>query len=174
MDEPFGAVDPLVRERLQDEFLRIHARLRMTVVFVTHDLDEAIKLGSRVAVMRFGGRLEQYAPPWELLARPASDYVAQFVGADRALKWLALVRIGDLALDPIPASPPARALRAELSARDALAVLLTVPESAAQVLDPEGRPCGVLTIAHISALLQATSPGATPWSGGRDTDAGRL
>ena len=97
MDEPFGAVDPIVRERLQDEFLRLHRTLGMTVMLVTHDIDEAIKMGTRVAIMRQGGYLEQYAPPAELLARPASDFVAQFVGADRALKHLALLRVSDLA-----------------------------------------------------------------------------
>jgi osmoprotectant transport system ATP-binding protein len=82
MDEPFAAVDPIVRERLQDEFLRIHERLGMTVLFVTHDVDEALKMGSRVAVLH-GGRLAQYATPDELLARPASDFVREFVGLER-------------------------------------------------------------------------------------------
>jgi osmoprotectant transport system ATP-binding protein len=82
MDEPFGAVDPIVRERLQNEFLRLHRRLGMTVLFVTHDIDEAIKMGNRVAVLQQGGRLAQYAPPTELLLHPASDFVAQFVGPD--------------------------------------------------------------------------------------------
>ena len=85
MDEPFAAVDPIVRERLQDEFLRIHERLGMTVIFVTHDIDEAIKMGDRVAVLQ-GGRLAQYAPPAELLAHPASDFVREFVGVERWLK----------------------------------------------------------------------------------------
>ena len=82
MDEPFAAVDPIVRERLQDEFLRIHERLGMTVLFVTHDVDEALKMGSRVAVLH-GGRLAQYATPDELLARPATDVVRDLVGLDR-------------------------------------------------------------------------------------------
>ena len=97
MDEPFGAVDPIVRERLQDEFLRLHRRLGMTVIFVTHDIDEAIKMGDRVAVIR-AGTLVQYAPPAELLAEPADDFVARFVGADRGLKRLALIPVGDLTL----------------------------------------------------------------------------
>jgi osmoprotectant transport system ATP-binding protein len=82
MDEPFGAVDPIVRERLQNEFLRLHRGLGITVLFVTHDIDEAIKMGTRVAVMQQGGRLAQYAPPTELLLQPANDFVARFVGAD--------------------------------------------------------------------------------------------
>ncbi len=90
MDEPFGAVDPIVRERLQDEFLRIHDRLGMTVLFVTHDIDEAIKMGDRVAVLR-GGHLVQYAPPTELIERPADDFVREFVGIDRWIRRLELL-----------------------------------------------------------------------------------
>jgi osmoprotectant transport system ATP-binding protein len=82
MDEPFGAVDPIVRERLQNEYLRLHRSLRTTVLFVTHDIDEAIKMGDRVAVLQHGGRLAQYAPPVDLLLHPANDFVARFVGAD--------------------------------------------------------------------------------------------
>ena len=82
MDEPFGAVDPIVRERLQNEFLRLHRTLGTTVLFVTHDIDEAIKMGTRVAVMQQGGHLAQYAPPTELLAHPANDFVSRFVGAN--------------------------------------------------------------------------------------------
>lgn len=102
MDEPFGAVDPIVRERLQNEFLRIHRQLRPTVLFVTHDIDEAIKLGHRVAVMQQGGHLAQYAPPMELLAHPASAFVARFVGADRGLKRLSLMKVADVALEQAP------------------------------------------------------------------------
>jgi osmoprotectant transport system ATP-binding protein len=102
MDEPFGAVDPLVRERLQNEFQRLQANLRKTVLFVTHDIDEAIKLGDRVAVMQQGGRLAQYAAPEELLTTPASAFVARFVGADRGLKRLSLARVRDLPLERPP------------------------------------------------------------------------
>jgi osmoprotectant transport system ATP-binding protein len=158
MDEPFGAVDPVVRERLQDEFLRIRDRLGMTVVFVTHDIDEAIKVGTRVAVMEVGGRLAQYSPPWELLARPASEYVARFVGADRALKRLALVRLNDLPLDASdPAHPHDLVLASELTTREALAALLAAPGGAAQVVDGAGRDRGVVTIAQVAALLQTDS-----------------
>ena len=99
MDEPFGAVDPIVRERLQNEFLRLHRTLGTTVLFVTHDIDEAIKMGTRVAVMQQGGHLAQYAPPAELLLRPANDFVARFVGVDRGLKRLSLLRVADVALE---------------------------------------------------------------------------
>src|SRR4051794_3673084 len=90
MDEPFGAIDPINRERLQDEFLRLQSEIRKTVVFVTHDIDEAIKMGDRVAILREGGVLAQYGTPEELLTRPADEFVARFVGSDRALKRLAL------------------------------------------------------------------------------------
>jgi osmoprotectant transport system ATP-binding protein len=100
MDEPFGAVDPIVRERLQNEFLRLHRTLGTTVLFVTHDIDEAIKMGSRVAVMQQGGHLAQYAPPTELLAHPASEFVSRFVGVDRGLKRLSLLRVTDVHLEP--------------------------------------------------------------------------
>jgi osmoprotectant transport system ATP-binding protein len=98
MDEPFGAIDPINRERLQNEFLRLQSKISKTVVFVTHDIDEAIKMGDRIAVMQAPGKLVQYAPPAELLVNPANDYVEQFVGADRALKRLALQRVRDVDL----------------------------------------------------------------------------
>ena len=102
MDEPFGAVDPINRERLQNEFLRLQAEVRKTILFVTHDIDEAIKMGDRVAVLREGGRLAQYATPAELLMAPADDFVEDFVGADRALKRLALMRVADIDLWQAP------------------------------------------------------------------------
>jgi len=98
MDEPFGAIDPINRERLQNEFLRLQREIRKTIVFVTHDIDEAIKMGDRIAVMREGGRLAQYATPDELLADPADDFVASFVGADRGLKRLTLSQLDDISL----------------------------------------------------------------------------
>jgi osmoprotectant transport system ATP-binding protein len=98
MDEPFGAIDPINRERLQNEFLRLQAEIRKTIVFVTHDIDEAIKMGDRIAILQTGGHLAQYAPPAELLAAPASPFVEDFVGADRALKRLSLQRVRDVDL----------------------------------------------------------------------------
>ena len=112
MDEPFGAVDPIVRERLQNEFLRLQEELAKTILFVTHDIDEAIKMGDLVAVMQAGGVLAQFGPPAEILADPASEFVARFVGTDRGLKRLSLARVGDLprravmtARDGDPAGP---------------------------------------------------------------------
>ena len=101
MDEPFGAVDPIVRERLQNELLRLQERLAKTILFVTHDLDEAIKMGDLVAVLQLGGHLAQFGAPDEILANPASEFVARFVGADRGLKRLALVRVGAIELAPV-------------------------------------------------------------------------
>ena len=102
MDEPFGAIDPINRERLQNEFLRLQAEVRKTVLFVTHDIDEAIKMGDRIAIMREGGSLAQYATPAELLMAPADEFVEDFVGADRALKRLALMRVADIDLWEAP------------------------------------------------------------------------
>jgi len=96
MDEPFGAVDPIVRERLQDEFLRIQERIHKTIVFVTHDVDEAIKMADRIAILNVGGVLEQYAAPAEILGSPANDFVRRFVGLDRGLKGLALRNASDV------------------------------------------------------------------------------
>ena len=99
MDEPFGAVDPIVRERLQNELLRLQETLAKTIVFVTHDIDEAIKMGDLVAVMEVGGVLAQFGPPAEILATPASEFVARFVGVDRGLKRLSLTKVSDLQRD---------------------------------------------------------------------------
>jgi osmoprotectant transport system ATP-binding protein len=100
MDEPFGAVDPIVRGRLQDELLRLQETLAKTILFVTHDIDEAIKMGDLVAVLQVGGVLAQFGTPAEILASPASPFVARFVGADRGLKRLSLSRVADLELVP--------------------------------------------------------------------------
>ena len=106
MDEPFGAVDPIVRERLQDQFLEIQQRLKKTIVFVTHDIDEAIKMSDRIAILNKGGVLEQYAPPEEILRAPANSFVRQFVGAERGLKRLALVTVGDIRIEEGPVVVP--------------------------------------------------------------------
>ena len=98
MDEPFGAVDPIRRERLQNEFLRLQEKFRKTVIFVTHDVDEAIKMADRIAILQRGGILAQYDTPAAILANPASEFVERFVGADRGLKRLSLARVRDLEL----------------------------------------------------------------------------
>jgi osmoprotectant transport system ATP-binding protein len=106
MDEPFGAVDPIVRERLQNELLRLQESLAKTILFVTHDIDEAVKMGDLVVVMQQGGRIAQAGAPAELLAQPASEYVARFVGADRGLKRLSLYRVDDVELRAAPIVHP--------------------------------------------------------------------
>jgi osmoprotectant transport system ATP-binding protein len=100
MDEPFGAVDPITRERLQDEFLNIQQNIKKTIVFVTHDIDEAIKMGDKIAILKQGGYLAQYDTPENILSNPNSEFVASFVGTDRILKRLSLVRVGDIELEP--------------------------------------------------------------------------
>jgi osmoprotectant transport system ATP-binding protein len=117
MDEPFGAVDPIVRGRLQDEFLRLQQEVQKTIVFVTHDIDEAIKMGDRIAILKQGGFLAQYAPPEELLAEPADDFVADFLGAERGLKRLALIPVSAVKAEPGPVvSPDDHGRRALLAA----------------------------------------------------------
>jgi len=102
MDEPFGAIDPITRERLQNEFLRLQAEVHKTIVFVTHDIEEAVKLGDRIAIFREGGVLEQYDRPSVLLGEPATPFVEDFVGSDRALKRLSVTAIDTTALDQPP------------------------------------------------------------------------
>jgi osmoprotectant transport system ATP-binding protein len=106
MDEPFGAVDPIVRGRLQEEFLRLQHEVQKTIVFVTHDIDEAIKMGDRIAILQQGGVLAQYGRPEELLAEPASDFVADFLGAERGLKRLALIPVSAVKAEPGPVVSP--------------------------------------------------------------------
>ncbi len=105
MDEPFGAVDPIVRAKLQDELISLQSRLRKTIVLVTHDIDEAIKLGDRVAILSEGGHLEQYDSPAEILRSPANDFVADFLGSDRGIKRLSLIPVAAIQLDPGPVLP---------------------------------------------------------------------
>ncbi|MFE7986725.1 ABC transporter ATP-binding protein [Streptomyces cellulosae] len=132
MDEPFSAVDPVVRKGLQDELLRLQDELGKTIVFVTHDIDEAIRLGTMVAVLREGGRLAQYAPPAELLSNPADAFVEDFLGADRGIRRLSFYTSDALELTTdavVPADAPAE----RLAAVEAPYLLVT---------DVDGRPRG--------------------------------
>jgi len=106
MDEPFAAVDPIIRARLQDQFLDIQRRLRKTIVFVTHDIDEAIKMADRIAILNRGARVEQYAAPEEILRAPASEFVKDFVGAERGLKRLALIPVSAIEVEEGPVVAP--------------------------------------------------------------------
>jgi osmoprotectant transport system ATP-binding protein len=149
MDEPFGAIDPITRARLQDEFLRILRGLKKTIVFVTHDIDEALKMGDRIAILR-DGALVQYATPEAILARPANPFVESFVGTDRALKRLALIR-ADSALEPLGAAAPVHAIGAQASLRDALALMFETDVDKLAVTGPGGVVLGAITLAGIRA-----------------------
>ncbi|MFE5812375.1 ATP-binding cassette domain-containing protein [Streptomyces sp. NPDC056479] len=139
MDEPFSAVDPIVRAELQAEFIRLQKELHKTIVFVTHDIDEAIKLGDNIAVFRTGGRLAQFDTPERLLAQPADDFVAGFVGQDRGIRRLSFVKAAEVPLRDgavLPAtSPVARARAAD--------------EPWVLVVDDEGRPLGWAAVAEL-------------------------
>ena len=154
MDEPFGAVDPITRERLQDEFLRIQGDIKKTIVFVTHDIDEAIKLGNKIAILKQGGILAQYDTPETILANPDSEFVASFVGTDRILKRLSLVKVGDMQLEP--ANGDAEGLPridGNLTVRDALSEIIG-SGSTKGVVERDGEK-GLLTIDAIEELSRA-------------------
>jgi osmoprotectant transport system ATP-binding protein len=142
MDEPFGAIDPIVRSRLQDEFLRLQQEVRKTVVFVTHDVDEAIKVGDRIAILREGGRLAQYDTPRAILERPADDFVAEFVGPDRALKALSLRTLAELELRPAADGPR---VPVSMNLRTALATLVAQHADTLVVVGDAGEPLGSVT-----------------------------
>jgi osmoprotectant transport system ATP-binding protein len=154
MDEPFGALDPITRERLQNEFLRLHGVMRKTVLFVTHDIDEAVKVGDRIAILREGGILAQHDTPDAVLARPADEFVARFVGADRGLKRLALRRLADVELEP-PAAVDGAALRlgSETTLRDAVSAMLSAGATRCHVCAEDGASVGSLSLDTIGRLL---------------------
>jgi osmoprotectant transport system ATP-binding protein len=158
MDEPFGAVDPVVRVRLQDEFLRLQRDLGKTVVLVTHDIDEAVRMGDRVAVFAAGGRLAQYATPVQLLAKPADDFVADFVGSTRGLRRLAVTPINPAHLEPLDgvrAGDLGAAIDVDSTLEEALAVMLQ--EDRPMVGVKQGaRFVGVLTPNGVHRALRAS------------------
>ena len=152
MDEPFGAIDPINRERLQNQFLRLQSEIRKTILFVTHDINEAIKMGDRVAVLQKGGVLAQYATPPELLMNPRSDFVEDFVGADRALKRLSLLRVRDIDLWKAPLArvgEPTASVRAAIERAD-------LPHPL--VVDADGRPLGWLSERDLAAETVPATP----------------
>jgi osmoprotectant transport system ATP-binding protein len=147
MDEPFSAVDPIVRARLQEEFLRLQSEVRKTIVLVTHDLDEAVRLGDRIAVLSEGGRLEQYAAPADLLGAPASAFVREFVGADRAIRRLAVTPVTAELLDPLSGTDDGDAVPdAPLGTPlyDVLAAMLSSGADRVRITD-NGSVAGLLT-----------------------------
>jgi osmoprotectant transport system ATP-binding protein len=172
MDEPFGALDRITRVRLQTEFLRILAGLQKTVVFVTHDIDEAIRMGDRIAILR-DGRLVQEGTPAEILASPADAFVEEFVGADRALKRLQLVGVRELA-EPAPAgaSLPTVSISSDATSREALALMLAASVTELAVVDGQSGFTGVVRLGAIQqAAARPRDGGHTP-PGPRPTIAG--
>jgi osmoprotectant transport system ATP-binding protein len=158
MDEPFGAVDPIVRERLQDEFLRLQDVLAKTILFVTHDIDEAIKMGDLVAVMQVGGVLAQFGTPEEILSRPASEFVARFVGADRGLKRLSLKRVAELRLRP------AVTVRVGDDVRAAREIAPGQPPGYVLLVDADDRAIGWLDLVRLPANGRLEADLAVPSS----------
>jgi len=134
MDEPFGAIDPLTRDRLQNELLRLQDEVHKTIVFVTHDIDEAIKLGDRIAILREGSRIAQYDTPEQILTAPANTFVSDFIGSGASLKRLDLTRVSDITLRAWPA------VRFDTDRQTALDKLRGVSESTLLVLDANGTP----------------------------------
>ena len=153
MDEPFGAVDPIVRTRLQDEFLRLQRELGKTVVIVTHDIDEAVRMGDKVAVFATGGRLAQYDVPSQILGRPADDFVAQFVGAARGLRRLSVTPIDVNDLEPVDGHALAQSVELGSSLEDALATMMRNDDGVVAVTR-DGEPVGVLTPGAVHRALR--------------------
>lgn len=156
MDEPFGALDPITRSRLQDEFLKLQEQIKKTVIFVTHDIDEAVKMGDRVALLRSDGALAQYGSPDELLGSPADQYVADFVGADRGLKRLALLQVGMLLDDRVagrraPAGAPT--VTPATSLRVGVALLFSSSSQVLGVVSDDGTPLGALSLDQLGEAV---------------------
>jgi osmoprotectant transport system ATP-binding protein len=162
MDEPFGAIDPIARDRLQNDFLRLHQQVRKTVIFVTHDIDEAIKMGDKIAIMR-AGKLVQLDSADELLASPADDFVATFVGEDRGLKRLRVRTLRDIALDPpLPAGASA-SIAVDTSLHYALSKMLAEGTSRLDVVeDTGGSAVGSVRLEAITELIAPDDPATAP------------
>jgi osmoprotectant transport system ATP-binding protein len=154
MDEPFGAIDPVTRTQLQDEFLRLQKTLRKTIVFVTHDIDEAVKMGDRIAILQVGGRLAQYDPPDRLLASPANDFVADFVGGDRALKRLRITHIDVSALHRPPVVADIAAARAALGSEPLVVIVEGPADTGVAVLERGAEAPEIVPNVHHDRPLQ--------------------
>ena len=161
MDEPFGATDPITREHLQNEFLRLQRELRKTIVFVTHDFDEALKMGDRIAVMRSQSVIAQYDTPEAILAAPVDDYVGSFIGAGGQLKRLGLMRLRDVELRPVPARKSLPLITIEATLRDALDMMLENGSEKVLVAEGEsgaGEVLGAIRMDDLMAAISDESP----------------
>ena len=171
MDEPFGAVDPVARERLQEEFLKLQRELGTTTVIVTHDIDEAVRLGDRIAVMKQGGYLEQYDTPAQVLGRPASPFVAEFVGADRLLKLMAVMDVESAHLDPIgPGDEALPQISDTATLRQASVAILDSPMGRVRGHRRAGRGAGRIDVRRGAADPGCQQRGAAQRSDGPVTD----
>jgi osmoprotectant transport system ATP-binding protein len=152
MDEPFGALDPITRHRLQTELRRLHRDVGKTIIFVTHDIDEAIQMGDRIAILREGGVLAQYDTPDAILAHPADDFVAQFIGGDRALRRLALRTVGEIPLGTDTGSGSDAWVAPDTTVRNAVRLMLELRADRLTVKDGD-RILGTFRLADVSTLL---------------------
>jgi osmoprotectant transport system ATP-binding protein len=152
MDEPFAALDPVNREAIQDEFLRMQAKLGKTILFVSHDIDEAVKMATRIAIFS-AGRLVQYAAPDEMLAHPADPFVASFVGSDRTLKRLRLIRAREVMTAAVMVDADAPAVAPDDDLRRVAALFLGHNAQALRCVDGEGRVVGIVTRDAVAARL---------------------
>jgi osmoprotectant transport system ATP-binding protein len=152
MDEPFGALDPITRSRLQTELRRLHREVGKTVIFVTHDVDEAIQMGNRIAILREGGVLAQYDTPDAILAQPADDFVKQFIGEDRALRRLALRTLADVELEPASQDAPGSRLAKSTTLRNAVSQMLETNTDRVLVVDGD-RVLGTFKLTDAGELL---------------------
>jgi osmoprotectant transport system ATP-binding protein len=153
MDEPFGALDPITRFRLQTELRRLQRDVGKTVIFVTHDIDEAIRMGDRIAILREGGVLVQYDTPDAILARPADDFVKQFIGEDRALRRLALRTLDGVPVEPVPSGASGARLPKQTTVRNAVSQMLETDEDQVVVVDDDGSELGLFRLSDAGSLL---------------------